>query len=154
MQHALSHASLGTINMATKRAPVSALASKISPEAEVAAIKAVNSYLRRLKTRLLKLRDVLRQKNLPEAEVEIKKCEAFAKNIGALAGYQGISPMQFFSLSQDVHELSIEISDRIERMKNVWWRRAWRWIETNALGILKHFAPLLGWGGSALKLLK
>jgi hypothetical protein len=94
--------------------------------------------------RLIGLRSSLRQNSIPTAEKEMKKCLTMAANLGEAIKSLRANPHLFFAHMQRVNELVIDINDDIDRLKNVWWRKAWRSIKSNLISFAKPVANLLG----------
>ena len=104
--------------------------------------------LGKLKSRLLRLGMSLSRQNLEEAKTELSKCDAMTENIRTITEINSLNPLDYFEEFQEIEEARIDISRKIERMQNTWWRRAWSGLKTSISGLFKIgrivLSPLLG----------
>ena len=100
--------------------------------------------INRLYLRMSGLRSSLRQNSIQNAEKELKKCKVHGSNIEIMIQAQRLDASYFFTQFQSIHEILIDIEDDIERLKNVWWRRAMKGLVANVGKFIPSVAKLFG----------
>jgi hypothetical protein len=93
--------------------------------------------------RLGELLMTLRQRNLADGETRLEKCKSRLKLLEEAMQQRNINPLLFIDEIQLIRDLAIDVTRKIDSMKNVWWRKAWGLVQRNFVKLLKPVATAL-----------